>query len=152
MKYNTFSLVPNFNENIFSDRFNQIDKVFSRLTGNKPLSEFPNYNLIRNNSNNEYDLVLSLPGYKREEINITTKENSITITGKIKEKEKEKENIKYLNKGIEKKFFSINFNLENKIKIKNANLNLGLLSIKFKYDIPEKEKSKKIFITENEKI
>ncbi|WP_442890807.1 hypothetical protein [Arsenophonus sp. PmNCSU2021_1] len=47
MVYRSFSLIPMLSDNLLSDRFTQMDKLFSRITGEKPLSEMPTYNLYQ---------------------------------------------------------------------------------------------------------
>ncbi|WP_343188416.1 Hsp20 family protein [Buchnera aphidicola (Neophyllaphis varicolor)] len=148
MSYRSFSLIPSFDDNLFSDRFNQIDQMFSRLTGEKPLSESPNYNFIQQSSKN-YQLEISVPGFHENEIDISVHNNKLIIKSKkIKESEESKK-IKWIHKGISNKNFSLDFSLNHKIKVESAKLELGLLKINFKYEIPEEEKPKKIFIKNN---
>lgn len=148
MSYRSLSFIPNFNDqNIFSNRFNQIDKMFSTLTGEKPISETPTYNLCQKNEN-QYQLTLSIPGYKQEELDISVHNNQLSIQGK-KEDEKKHDNQefqKWLHKGIILNNFSLHFNLDHKIKVKKAELSLGLLKLDFECHIPEEEKPKKISI------
>ncbi|CAL4326630.1 Hsp20 family protein [Buchnera aphidicola] len=151
MSYRSLSFIPNFNDHdIFSNRFNQIDKMFSTLTGEKPISDTPAYNLYQINEV-EYELTLNIPGYEEKELDISVHNNQLSIQGR---KENQKENInndkkeisKWLHKGIIFNNFSLNFNLDHKIKVKKAELNLGLLKLHFECNIPEEEKPKKISI------
>ncbi|AWH90248.1 heat-shock protein [Buchnera aphidicola (Melanaphis sacchari)] len=148
MSYNPFSFLPSINNHsVFSDRFNQIDKMFSTLTGEKPLSENPLYNLSEVNEN-QYELILSIPGYKEKELDISVHDNQLLIRGK-KEKQNDdnhKKIKKWLHRNIFLNNFSLSFNFDHKIHVKKAELSLGLLKINFEYQIPEKEKPKKIFI------
>ncbi|AEO08909.1 16 kDa heat shock protein A [Buchnera aphidicola str. Ak (Acyrthosiphon kondoi)] len=148
MSYRSLSFIPNFNDHdIFSNRFNQIDKMFSTLTGEKPISDTPKYNLCQINDI-EYQLTLSIPGYKEKELDISVHNNQLSIQGKKEDKQKvnNEENYKWLHKGIMFNNFSLNFNLEHKIKVKTAELSLGLLKLNFECNIPEEEKPKKILI------
>lgn len=148
MSYRTFSLIPEYNNNIFSERFDQIDKMFSTITGEKPISDIPSYNLIQMDEN-LYQLEINIPGYQDKDLDISVHNNKISIVGKknidLKQNNSEKK-IKWLHHGIKNNNFSINFNLNYKIKVKKAELNLGLLKIEFEYSIPEEEKPKKITI------
>ncbi len=76
--------------------------------------------------------------------------NKLTISGKSgTEKEESNDDSKaekWLHKGIEKKSFSMSFDLDHRIKIQNANLADGLLTLTFNYEIPEEEKPQKIAI------
>lgn len=148
MSYRSFSFLPNIDQNsLFSNRFNQIDKIFSKLTGEKPLSETPAYNLFQMNEN-KYKLILSIPGYREKELDISINDDQLTIKGKKTKKnnENDKEINQCLHKGIIFNEFSLNFNFDHKIKVTNAELNLGLLKINFECKIPEEKKPKKIFI------
>lgn len=147
MSYRSFSFLPNINQNsVFSNRFNQIDKMFSTLTGEKPLSETPPYNLVQIDEK-KYILILSIPGYEEKELEISIHNNQLIIHGK---KEKQNQNnekkSKYLHKDIIFTNFSLNFSFDHKIKVNKANLSLGLLELNFECQIPDEEKPKKIFI------
>lgn len=149
MSYHSLSFIPNFNDNnIFSNRFNQIDKMFSTLTGEKPISDSPKYNLLQINET-EYQLILSIPGFKEKELDISVHNSQLSIQGK-KQKNKEQINNKaknhWLHQGIIFNNFSLNFNLDHKITVKKAELSLGLLKLDFECNIPEEEKPKKIAI------
>ncbi|CAL4325566.1 Small heat shock protein Ibp [Buchnera aphidicola (Eriosoma grossulariae)] len=152
MSYRSFSLIPELSHNIFSDRFNQIDKMFSTITGEKPISDIPSYDLIQKNDN-FYQLTISIPGYKEEELEISVHKNQLSIVGKknTDNLNESKEQIKFLHQGLKKNNFSINFNLNYRIKVKEAELSRGLLNIQFEYHIPEEEKPKKIIIKDTNK-
>lgn len=148
MTYRSFSIIPELSSSLLSDRFTQMDNLFSRITGEKPLSNTPNYNLVQHDKNN-YELSISVPGYFKEELDISVLNDSLVIYGKEKtEKGQNEKNKKtnWLHKGIVKNNFSLNFKLAHKINIKSAVLENGILQIVFCYDIPEKEKPKKISI------
>ncbi|MXP51476.1 Hsp20 family protein [Pantoea sp. SoEX] len=154
MAYRSFSLIPGFNDNLFSDRFTQMDNLFSRLTGEKPIMDTPAYNLLQKDKDN-YELTVSVPGYSQSELDVSVLNNQLTITGKssnsgsescdstIKDKDK---SFKWLHQGIKKRDFSLSFNLEYRIKINHSALCCGLLVLRFVYDIPEREKPQKISI------
>lgn len=150
MSYHSFSLVPGLYDDMFSDRFKQIDNMFSRLTGEKPISDIPSYDLIQKNENN-YQLIINTAGYKEENLDILVHNNKLTITGKYKENINNKENYKWLHKGIKKNNFSLSFNLDNRIKVKQAKIVLGLLTLDFEYEIPEQEKPRKVEIINEKK-
>lgn len=155
MSYRSFSLIPALSNSILSDRFIQMDSLFSRLTGEKPVSENTSYNLVQTD-NNKYELTISVPGYSQKELDISVLQNQLTIKSKKKEnkivKSDNKNRKKWLHKGILKNDFVISFNLEHEIKIKQAKLEKGLLILKFSYKIPEEEKPKKIEIIEDNQV
>ncbi|MGP1932233.1 MAG: Hsp20 family protein [Arsenophonus sp. ET-YP4-MAG3] len=150
MTYRSFSLIPAFSNHLFSDRFTQIDNLFSRLTGEKPIVDMPAYNLLQKYKDH-YEMTVSVPGYTQDELNILVLNNKLTISGKPKIYEtdvnEEKNGIKWLHHSIKKNKFSLSFNLEHRITIQQANLDRGLLILQFTYDIPEQEKPQKIPIS-----
>lgn len=144
-----FSLIPALSNHLLSDRFMQMDNLFSRLTGEKPIADTPSYNLLQTDKDH-YEMMVSVPGYTKDELDISVLNNQLTISGKPKIEEIEvsekKDSIKWLHNGIKKNEFSLSFNLEHRITIQQANLDKGLLTLQFSYDIPEQEKPKKIAI------
>lgn len=149
MTYRTFSLMPTLSTSLLTDRFTQMDNLFSRLTGEKPLSETPAYNLMKKGE--QYELTVSVPGYLQEELDVSILNNQLTVSGKptIKNQDKSQENkeaVKWLHEGIKKSKFSLGFTLEHRIIIRQANLANGLLTLVFNYDIPEQEKPKQVII------
>lgn len=145
MTYRSFSFIPTLSSRLLSDRFTQMDNLFSRLTGEKPVTETANYNLLQIDKKN-YELTISVPGYNKEELDINVLNNQLTITGKQEEIDSEPGEKKWLHKGIIKRGFSLSFNLEHKININQAYLDKGLLKLTFSYKIPEEEKPQKIEI------
>ncbi|HGJ5876611.1 MAG TPA: Hsp20 family protein [Arsenophonus sp.] len=125
-----------------------MDKLFRQITGEKPLSDIPAYNLYQKDKEN-LDLTVTVPGYQQHELDISVLNNKLTIRGKS-ETEKEKgsndsKTEKWLHKGIEKKGFSMSFDLDHRIKIQNTNLADGLLTLTFNYEIPEEKTTKNCY-------
>ncbi len=141
MSYKKFSMIPDFSDSIFSDRFNKIDKLFSRLTGDIPVNSFPIYNIKK--KNNKFKLMISLPGWKKDELEINLINEQLNIVGNNLKKEN-KNNFIY--KGIIKNNFNINFSIPQNSKINMAKLKNGILSIDIEQIIPENKKPKKIQI------
>ncbi len=140
MKIKNFSIIPKINH-IINNRFNKIDKMFNKLTKNISINSFPKYNIIKKNNN--YKLIISLPGWKKKELEINKINGQINIIGnKIKKKNKNN----FIYKSINKNNFNINYSIPLNSKIKKANLKNGILTIKIKQIIPENKKEKKIQI------
>lgn len=152
MTYRSFSLIPGITDNLFSDRFDRMDRLFSRLTGDVPLSDSPSYNLIQIDETH-YSLTVSVPGYKEEDLDILLQNGQLTISGKHECKGKDqgkmtedRKNVKWLHKGICLDEFSLSFNLNNRVKVQSALLENGLLKLELEYEIPEEYKPQKITI------
>ncbi|ORS78115.1 heat-shock protein, partial [Escherichia coli] len=52
MALRTLSALPVFADSLFSDRFNRIDRLFSQLTGDTPVTATPAYDLQKRDANN----------------------------------------------------------------------------------------------------
>ncbi|BBI01457.1 16 kDa heat shock protein A (plasmid) [Buchnera aphidicola (Nipponaphis monzeni)] len=145
MSIESFTLLPSFTDDIFANRFNQIDKVFSTLTGSKPLSDVPPYDIVQL-TNTHHQLVVSVPGFDENELEILVQNNQLKINGKKFSNPQILKNNKFIHQGIRCRNFSLNFNLSRHIKVKNACLVTGLLKIDFEQQSPETDKTEKIFI------
>ncbi|CAL4326000.1 Small heat shock protein Ibp (plasmid) [Buchnera aphidicola (Thelaxes suberi)] len=150
MSYHSFSLEPKYENTMFSQRFKEIDKLFSTLSGKKIIADsVPPYDILQLKEN-FYKLIISVPGYFEENLEISTQDDQLVIIGKkeITENTNEKKETveKILHQGIYTGDFSLSFRLNQRISVTNATLNQGLLTIYFKYQIPEKQKIQKIQI------
>lgn len=81
MALRTLSAFPGFADSVFSDRFNRIDRLFSQLTGDTPVSASPAYDLKKVDGNH-YLLTLSVPGWKEDELEIETVGGNLHVSGK----------------------------------------------------------------------
>ncbi|GAB7196430.1 Hsp20 family protein [Dickeya oryzae] len=147
MAFKTVSLFPAFTDSLFSDRFNRIDRLFSQLTGDTPLSATPSYD-IRRLDDTHYGITVSVPGWREEELEINTQGGQLTISGKHSEDvpETSQHQEGWLYRGINRTDFSISYSLPEHVKVEGAHLENGLLTVHLRQDIPESEKPKKIAI------
>ena len=85
-----FSLFPTLSDNLLSNRFDQIDRLFSQLTGSKPIaSPVQTYNL-KQIDDNHYELTVSVPGYQENDLTVSLKGSRLLIEGKKKKKNQKK--------------------------------------------------------------
>ncbi|VFP83475.1 Hsp20 family protein [Candidatus Erwinia haradaeae] len=155
MAYRSFSIIPTWSNHLIADRFTQIDNLFSRITGEAPVSDSPMYNLLQKDKEH-YEMIVSVPGYTEDELDISVLNNQLTIKGNLKTEKTEhtieKDSMTWLHQGFKKREFALSFNLENRISIQCAILDHGLLKLEFIYDIPEQEKPKKIAISSDKTV
>ncbi|HAW6752401.1 TPA: Hsp20 family protein, partial [Salmonella enterica subsp. enterica serovar Enteritidis] len=109
MALRTLSALPVFADSLFSDRFNRIDRLFSQLTGDTPVTATPAYDLQKRDANN-YLLTVSVPGWKEEELEIETVGGNLNITGKHTEETVE-DQTHWIYRGIRKADFQLSFSL-----------------------------------------
>ncbi|QUT03204.1 Hsp20 family protein [Proteus terrae] len=145
-----FSLFPTLSDNLLSNRFDQIDRLFSQLTGSKPItSPIQTYNL-KQIDDNHYELTVSVPGYQENDLSVSLKGSRLLIEGK-KEEKSEEDNDKWLHRGISQGQFTLQFDLGKNVKIEKADLSSGLLTIAIEYELPEEEKRQTIAIENKDK-
>lgn len=145
-----FSLFPTLYDNLLSNRFDQIDRLFSQLTGSKPIaSPVQTYNL-KQIDDNHYELTVSVPGYQENDLSVSLKGSRLLIEGK-KEEKSEEDNDKWIHRGISQGQFTLQFDLGKNVKIDKADLSSGLLTIAIEYELPEEEKRQTIAIENKDK-
>ncbi|CAM7262750.1 MAG: Hsp20 family protein [Enterobacteriaceae bacterium] len=150
MALRTLSALPGFSDSVFADRFNRIDKLFSQLTGDAPVSALPAYDLKKVDENN-YLLNVSVPGWKEDELEIETVGGTLHISGKRAVNDSQDEQ-GWIYRGIRRSDFRLSFSLPEHAKVSNAKLESGLLEVNIYQDIPEHEKPRKIAIENSQKV
>jgi molecular chaperone IbpA len=111
----------------------------------KKIPNWPPYN-IRKVDNDHYVIELAVAGFARSDIDITTKENELVITGEVKSDPE----ANYLHKGIAERSFERSFTLADTVVVKNASLVNGMLKVWLEHIIPEEKKPKKVVINDAE--
>ncbi|WP_369310896.1 Hsp20 family protein [Providencia rettgeri] len=144
----SFSLFPTLSDSLLSNRFDQMDRLFSQLTGNRPITSDHPYNLKQINDAH-YQLTVSVPGYKENELTVSLKGGKLCIQGE-QAAELVDESEKWIHQGITQNKFSLEFNLGKNVKIEKAGLSSGLLTLDIEYEIPEEEKPQLIAIENKE--
>jgi molecular chaperone IbpA len=138
-----FNLTPLFRQSVGFDRFNDLfENVFQRedAAGNS----YPPYNIEKYGENN-YVITMAVAGFKEEDLEISVKKDTLTVSGRINEKQDE--NVQYLYRGIATRAFERHFRLADHVEVKSAKLEHGLLKIELVRNIPQEEQVKKINIS-----
>jgi len=123
------------------------DRLFDMLENSSlggTQENYPPFDLIRTGEN-DYRIELAVAGFKPEEIDITSQQNQLLVTGR-KSEENEEKGQDYIYRGIANRSFERRFALADHIQVRGADLKDGLLSIELKREIPEAMKPKKIDI------
>ncbi|HCT9184968.1 TPA: Hsp20 family protein [Proteus mirabilis] len=145
-----FSLFPTLSDNLLSNRFDQIDRLFSQLTGSKPISSPTQTYNLKQIDDSHYELTVSVPGYQEDDLSVSLKGSRLLIEGK-KEEKLEEDNDKWIHRGISQGQFTLQFDLGKNVKIEKADLSSGLLTIAIEYELPEEEKRQTIAIENKDK-
>ena len=95
-------------------------------------NSYPPYNIERT-GDDAYRISMAVAGFDQSELNVETKENTLTING-VKNKD---DATNYLYQGIAERNFERRFQLADHVKVTNAKLENGLLHVDLVREIPE---------------
>lgn len=110
---------------------------------------YPPYNIERLDEDS-YRIVMAVAGFSEDDLDVTAKENTLTITGK--KAAVEDEQTKYLHRGIANRAFERRFDLADYIKVAGARLENGLLTVELLREVPEAKKPRTIKIAGQSKV
>ena len=137
----TFDFSPLFRTSIGYDRLASLLNSANRLEQG---AGFPPYN-IQKAGEDRYRITMAVAGFSQDELNITTENNRLVVTGE-KAEEKETDDNAFLYRGIATRSFERRFNLAEHVRVKGAALDNGLLHIELEREIPEAMKPRTIEI------
>lgn len=149
MSLQPFSAFPSLADSVFSDRFSRIDKLFSQLTGDTPVTSAPAYDLQRSETN-RYTLTVSVPGWKEHELEIELRGGRLSVAGHREKEGQEasgearQQESGWIHRGIARHDFQLSFSIPEHMKVTGATLAEGLLKIDLYQEIPESEKPRRI--------
>jgi len=138
---NTFDLTPLLHSTIGFDRTSQLlDRALEQFGDSAP--SYPPYNIERLDEN-DYRLTLAVAGFGEDTLDITVKENRLTVKGISPNG---KEDRTFLHRGIAGRTFERTFELADYIRVVDARLENGLLEIDLVRELPETMKPRTIAI------
>lgn len=136
----SYDLSPLFRSTVGFDRMTRM--LESALQADETALSYPPYN-IEKVSDDAYRITMAVAGFGPDEIEVTSQENSLLVSGKAK---KEQEAGQYLYRGIAGRAFERRFQLADHIKVTGASLVNGLLHVDLVREIPEAMKPRTIRI------
>ena len=134
----SYDFAPLFRTAIGFDRL-------ARLVDTLPqdAAAYPPYN-IEKTGDDSYRLSLAVAGFSANDIELTVKENSLFVSGRVAE---EKTKGEYLHRGIAARAFSRRFALADHMVVEGADIANGMLNVTVKRVVPEALKPRRIEIT-----
>lgn len=118
------------------------DRLFDMLENSNFSGEnYPPFDLIRIDDN-RYRIEVAVAGFHRDEIDITSQQNQLLISGQ----KSDDESSDYVHRGIANRSFERRFALADHIQVCGADLKDGMLSIELVREVPEAMKPRKIEI------
>ncbi len=140
-----FDLTPLYRSTVGFDRlFNVLDNVSG---SESPNAGYPPYN-IELLAENQYRITMAVAGFSEQELNIESRENTLTIKGE-KVVENEAQENRFLHQGIAARAFERRFQLADHVEVVSANIENGLLHIDLKRELPEAMKPRTITVSKS---
>ena len=137
----SFDLSPLFR---YSVGFDRLDDLFETAFRNTQEASYPPYNIVKTGQDN-YKITLAVAGFGEGDLDVTVKENVLTVRGKVNDAEKDKD-VTYLHRGIAGRAFEHRFQLADHVRVSGAQLVNGLLDIELVREVPEAMKPQQIEI------
>lgn len=120
------------------------DRLFDRLESadrNNGSGSWPSYDIERA-SEEDYRISMAVPGFRREDLEITQQGNTLVIIGRHQSETK----TDYLYRGIDSRSFTRRFDLADYVEVSGAALVDGILTVDLKRELPEAMKPRRISI------
>jgi molecular chaperone IbpA len=121
------------------------DRMFDRLFDevNVSATNYPPYNIIKSDDTN-YSIEIAVAGFSKDDIEIETKENTLTIKSLSRPEGDDDKN--YLHKGISNRAFKRSFTIADDVVVKGASYENGMLTVSLERIIPEEKQPRLIKI------
>ena len=122
------------------------DRMFDRLFDevNVSTTNYPPYNIVKTDDTH-YAIEIAVAGFGKDDIEIETKENTLTIRS-VEKKEEMVDDVKYLHKGISNRAFKRSFTIADDVVVKGASYENGMLTVSLERIIPEEKQPRLIKI------
>jgi molecular chaperone IbpA len=122
--------------------FDRLARLVDNAASTTEAQSYPPYN-IEKTGDESYRLTMAVAGFSPEEIDLTVKDNTLVISGRVAE---EGQRAEILYRGIAGRAFERRFVLADHIVVEGADLRNGLLHVGLKRVVPEALKPRKIVI------
>jgi molecular chaperone IbpA len=135
----TFDFAPLFRTAIGFDR---LARLADNAAANAEVQGYPPYN-IEKTGDDSYRLTMAVAGFRPSDLDITAKDNTLVISGRVTA---EGQGAEVLYRGIAGRAFERRFVLADHMVVEGADLSDGLLHVGLKRVVPEALKPRKIAI------
>ena len=135
---------PVFRSTIGFDRMARLVDAAYQASEASSQPSYPPYNIEKLNDDS-YRITMAVAGFGETDIDVTVKENSLTVSGNVEKAEKAGAQT-YLHRGIAARAFERKFDLADHIIVTGAEMVNGLLHIDLVREVPEEKKPRKISI------
>ena len=121
--------------------FDRLVRLMDSAAATAELS-YPPYNIVKT-GDDSYTLTMAVAGFGPDDIELTAKENTLVITGRVAAESAQGE---VLYRGIAGRAFERKFALADHIVVEGADLQNGLLHVALKRVVPEALKPRRIAV------
>ncbi len=135
----TYDFAPLFRTAIGFDR---LARLADSAAASAEATSYPPYN-IEKTGDDTYRLTMAVAGFREEDLELTVKENTLLISGRVGQENGKAE---LLYRGIAGRAFERRFVLADHIVVEGAELKNGLLHVGLKRVVPEALKPRRIAI------
>ena len=141
-----FDLTPYRRSTVGFDRlFDALENSFRAETQDG----YPPFDIVRTGEDS-YRITLAVAGFRPDEIDITSQQNQLVISGqKI---EKDEDGVEFAHRGIAARAFERRFQLADYVEVRDADYEHGMLTISLQRIVPESLKRRKIAIGSREHV
>ncbi len=122
--------------------FDRLARLVDTAAAGQDAQSYPPYN-IEKVGDDSYRLTMAVAGFRPEELDITVKDNTLIVSGRVSPDTPKTE---VLYRGIAGRAFERRFVLADHIVVEGADVNFGLLHVGLKRVVPESLKPRKIAI------
>lgn len=122
--------------------FDRLARLVDTAASGQEAQTYPPYN-IEKTGDDSYRLTMAVAGFRPEDLDITVKDNTLFVSGRVAN-EGQKSEILY--RGIAGRAFERRFVLADHIVVEGADVQNGLLHVGLKRVVPEALKPRKIVI------
>jgi molecular chaperone IbpA len=122
--------------------FDRLARLVDTATAGQDVQSYPPYN-IEKTGDDTYRLTMAVAGFRPEELDLTVKDNTLIVSGRMSP---EAQKTEVLYRGIAGRAFERRFVLADHIIVEGADMEHGLLHVGLKRVVPESLKPRKIAI------
>ena len=98
---------------------------------------YPPYNLVKE-TDTRYRLELAIAGFSKDDVEVTTESNKLTVEGK----QKDADTSEYVYRGLASRDFTRTWTLSDDVEVNEVDFTNGLLTVRLNKIIPEHQKRK----------
>ena len=98
---------------------------------------YPPYNLVKE-TDTRYRLELAIAGFSKDDVEVTTESNKLTVEGK----QKDADTAEYVYRGLASRDFTRTWTLSDDVEVNEVDFTNGLLTVRLNKIVPDHQKRK----------